>query len=132
VEFAIVSAVFIPLCLAILQIGVLMWAEGTMQSTAAQVARCAAIASPNCTGSTNTNTTFAASTWEQWIFSQITSAMTVTPTAAVCVSSIPSEKITITCTYWNWLINPFVNGGKTAAITTLTATAYFPSSSTSC
>jgi Flp pilus assembly protein TadG len=128
VEFAIVSAVFLPLCLAIMQLGVLMWAQGTMQSTASQVARCLAIGSPSCTGS-NSGTSYATSTWEQWIFSQITgsSYMTVTPTAGLCSSSISYVEVQITCTYWGWLTNPFITGGKTKTLSTLTATAYFPS-----
>jgi Flp pilus assembly protein TadG len=48
-EFALVAGVFIPLSLGILDTGLLMWTKGTLQTTAALTARCAAIASPDCT-----------------------------------------------------------------------------------
>jgi Flp pilus assembly protein TadG len=124
VEFALVGSIFIPLCLAILDTGLLMWTKGALQSTAALTARCAAILSPDCTDSR----AFAVATAGRWVFPGIITDVDVTPApAVVCITHSQFMKVTITSSYWagTTLTAPF--SGKT-----LTSVAYFPVAAAAC
>jgi uncharacterized membrane protein len=118
IEFAMIAAVFLPLCLAIVDAGLLMWTQGTLQSTASLTARCAALASPLCTNPQQ----FAVTTAGNWVFPNIIAVANVIPAPAiVCVSHLTLMMVTITCPYWaGTLLPPPLNGR------TLTAVAYFP------
>lgn len=45
-EFALVSVVLIALLIGGMELGIVLWTRGTLQSIAAQTARCAALSSP--------------------------------------------------------------------------------------
>jgi hypothetical protein len=124
IEFAIIAAVFLPLCLGIFDAGLLMWTQGTLQSTASLTARCAALASPLCTNPKQ----FAVTTAGNWVFPKIIAVANVTPTpAVVCVGHVTLMMVTITCPYWaGTLLPPPLNGR------TLTAVAYFPVAGAAC
>jgi hypothetical protein len=47
-EFAMIASVFVLLCLAFLDVGLLLWNKGVLQHVAGGAARCAAIASAAC------------------------------------------------------------------------------------
>jgi len=124
IEFAIIAAVFVPLCLAIVDAGLLMWAQGTLQSTAALTARCAALTSPLCTNPQQ----FAVTTAGNWVFPNIITVANVTPTPAiVCVAHLSLMMVTITCPYWAGTVLPPPLNGRT-----LTAVAYFPVAGAAC
>jgi Flp pilus assembly protein TadG len=117
-EFALIAGIFLPLCLAIFDAGLLLWTQGVLQSTAALSARCAAVSSPNCTNVKQ----FAVTSAGNWIFSGIISQANVTPApAVVCISHTNLMMVTITCPYWAGVVLPPPLNGKT-----LTAVAYFP------
>ena len=123
-EFAMVAGIFLPLCLAIFDAGLLLWTKGALQSTAALTARCAAIASPDCTDWQQ----FAVVTAGNWVFPGIIAKLDVAPAPAiVCIASASYMKVTITSNFWSGavLLPPF-NGR------TLTAVAYFPVAAAPC
>ncbi|MEA2741605.1 MAG: hypothetical protein QOH05_4912 [Acetobacteraceae bacterium] len=124
IEFALVAALFLPLCLAIFDAGLLLWTQGALQSTAALTARCAAIASPVCTNPQQ----FAVTTAGNWVFAGIISAVDVVPApAVVCIAPVPFLKVTITSQYWAGTVLPPPLNGRT-----LTAVAYFPVAGAPC
>jgi Flp pilus assembly protein TadG len=123
VEFALIAGVFLTLCMGILEAGLLMWTQGALQSTASLTARCAAIASPDCTTGT-TPQQYAVAAAQNWVFAGVVT--TVTPTTTACTSGAIYQKVTITSAYWAGGFLPPPLNGKT-----LTAVAYFPVSTCS-
>jgi Flp pilus assembly protein TadG len=121
-EFALIASVFLPLCLGILEGGLLLWTQGALQSAAAFTARCAAIASPDCTtGITPTTQKYAVAAAQNWVFPGIISTANVVPTTTACTSGVIYQKVTLTSAYWaGGLLPPPLNG------LTLTSVAYFP------
>jgi Flp pilus assembly protein TadG len=124
VEFALVAGLFLPLCLAIFDAGLLLWTKGALQSVASLTARCAAISSANCPNAQ----TFAVTSAGTWVFPGVISSVNVTPApATVCISNVSLMKVTIVCQYWaGALLPPPLNGH------TLTAVAYFPATPSAC
>lgn len=123
-EFALVGSIFIPLCLAILNTGLLMWTKGALQSTAALTARCAAIRSPACTDSR----AFAVTTAGRWVFPGIIANVDVTPApTVVCIAHAQFMMVTITSSYWAGVTLTAPFSGKT-----LTSVAYFPVVAAAC
>lgn len=123
-EFGLVAGIFLPLCLAVLDVGLLLWTNGALQSTASLTARCAAIASPSCTDVQQ----FAVTTAGNWIFPGIITKTNVNPApAVVCVSHSAFMKVTITCQFWMGGLLPPPFAGQT-----LSVVAYFPASVTPC
>ena len=115
-EFALVAGLFLPLCLGILDAGLLFWTKGALQSTAALAARCVAIASASCPDPG----AFAVTIAGNWIFPGIISKPDVTKTT-VCTSTVSYTKITITTKFWaGGLLPPPFNNRS------LTVTAYHP------
>jgi Flp pilus assembly protein TadG len=124
VEFALVAGIFLPLCLASIDAGLLLWTKGVLQSTAALTARCAAISSSNCTNAQQ----FAVTTAATWLFSGIITASNVTPApATVCIGHLKYMKVTISCNFWaGSVLPPPMNG------ITLSTVAYYPVGATAC
>jgi Flp pilus assembly protein TadG len=118
IEFALVAGLFLPLCFAILDAGLLLWTEGSLQSVAALTARCAAIASPSCANALQAQT-FAVN--NLWVFAGLITTANVSAPATVSISGVPFMKVTITCPYWAGTLLPPPLNGKT-----LTVVAYFP------
>ncbi len=123
-EFALVASVFLPICLGILDAGLLLWTKGALQTTAALTARCAAIASPTCADIQQ----FAVTTAGSWVFPGIISKVDVSPApSVVCIANVPFMTVSITTRYWAGTILPPPLSGKM-----LTSVAYFPASITPC
>jgi Flp pilus assembly pilin Flp len=123
-EFAVVAGIFLPICLGILDAGLLLWTKGALQTTAALTARCAAIASPACTDIQQ----FAVTTAGSWVFPGIISKVDVNPApSTVCIANVPFTMVTITTQYWAGMILPPPLNGNT-----LTSVAYFPAGVTPC
>lgn len=116
-EFAMISSVFLPLCMAIFGAGLLLWTKGALQSVASLTARCAAITSSDCIDAQQ----FAVTTAGRWIFPGIVVKADVSPApAVVCISQASYMKVEINCSFWARIVPaPFNNK-------TLTAVAYFP------
>jgi Flp pilus assembly protein TadG len=123
-EFALVGGIFLPLCLAIFDAGLLLWTQAALQSTADLTARCAALSSPNCTNVQQ----YAVTNAGNWVFAGIISSVNVTPApAVVCVTHQNFMKVTISCPFWAGTVLPPPLNGKT-----LTAVAYFPVAGAAC
>jgi len=118
VEFALVAVIFLPLCLAIFDAGLLLWTKGSLQSVASLTARCAAISSANCPNAQ----TFAVTSAGTWVVPGIVSNANVTLTPGACTSHVSLMQVTIVCPYWAGLVLPPPLNAKT-----LTVSAYFPS-----
>jgi Flp pilus assembly protein TadG len=100
-EFAIVSSVLVALLLGGMEVGLIMWSRGTLQSAAEQTARCAAIGSPLCT----TPTSYAANLANSWLGSTMIAASQVTATSQTSCLNEPAgttmfEVVTISATPW--------------------------------
>jgi Flp pilus assembly pilin Flp len=95
-EFGLVAALFLPLCLAVIGSGLLMWTKGALQSTASLTARCAAIEAPHCSNIAN----FAVVTAAGWVFPGIIAPDDVQH-SVVCRSTLPFMKVTITSRFWS-------------------------------
>jgi Flp pilus assembly protein TadG len=98
-EFALVAVILVTLLLGGMELGLIMWTRGTLQSVAAQTARCAAIGSPNCVSPT----TYAGNQVTA-LLAGITAATVTATTAASCLSepagTITFEVVTITASPW--------------------------------
>jgi len=116
-EFAIIASVMVPLCLAALDGGLLLWTKGALQMAAAATARCVAIGSGSCSNSAQ----YAATVAGNWSFSGVISAADVATPTMVCAGATQLVRITITSTHWAAAMLPVLSGSST-----VTATAYFP------
>lgn len=120
-EFALVSGMLMALLFGGLEAGIMLWTRGTLQTVAAQTARCMAIGSPLCA----TAQAFAVSKATSWLGSAMITAADVTAaTSTSCLSQTSGtttfEVVTITVTPWaGSSIYPFGNR-------TETVTACFP------
>jgi hypothetical protein len=120
-----VASLFIPLSLAIIGAGLLMWTRGTLQSAAAQTARCAAIDATNCPDIADI-ATYAVRAAEYWTFPGVISADDVQQ-SVVCRSAVPFVMVTITCRFWAGTVLPAPFNEIT-----FTSVAYFPTPALSC
>jgi Flp pilus assembly pilin Flp len=121
-EFGLVASIFLPLCIAVISGGLLMWTKAALHSTASLTARCAAIESSKCSNISE----FAVATAAGWVFPGIISPADVQH-SIVCRSMVPFMKVTIISQFWARGVLPSPLSGMT-----LTADAYFPANAPSC
>jgi Flp pilus assembly protein TadG len=119
VEFGLVGSMMLLATFGTIDLGMLLWTQSAMQSTAAIAVRCAAIASPLCA---NNVPSYAASMANGWIMPGVVFASNVQLTSVTTCNSASGtfEQVTITVSFWaNVLPWPF--HGQT-----LTASACYP------
>jgi Flp pilus assembly protein TadG len=112
-EFALVASVFFMLLLGIIELGMIMWSRSTLQTVAAQTARCAAIGSSLC-GSGATQ--YAISLAGEWLPSYTITAQDVTVSATTTCYGATGKFDTVTITVPVWtggLISPIAGGSQT-------------------
>ena len=121
VEFAMISTVLIPLCFAIVGLGIVMWAKDSMQVAASLAARCGAEGVYGTTACTSTAGTqsYAADLVRTWLFGG-----TVGTDNIIAVSGAPTCRgaagkfyvVSINSTYFasGWLPPPL--GGVTISV----------------
>ena len=99
-EFAIVSSALFLLLFGCIEGGLMMWTRGTLQSVAAQTARCAAIASPLCSSPQQ----YAVNLARSWLGTPLIAAADVTiTTPSTCGSGSASgtfQKVSIAAASW--------------------------------
>lgn len=113
-EFGILGMVFILLLLAPIEVGLMIWTGSTLQATAAQTARCAAIGSSMCTDPK----AYAVALAGQWIGPNVISAQNVTvATTTTCHSATGNfEQVIITASIWSGtLLSPIAAGTQTVS-----------------
>jgi Flp pilus assembly protein TadG len=101
-EFALVAVILVTLLLGGMELGLIMWTRGTLQSVAAQTARCAAIGSPLCANPKS----YAVNQATALLAGQglVTAANVTATTATSCLNepagTITFEVVTITASPW--------------------------------
>lgn len=120
VEFAVVGGIMFLATFGTLDLGLLLWTQNALQSTAALAARCASISPlpPMCSNVAN----YAVTTAGNWVMpGVITAANVQVTTVGTCNSANGTfRKVTITSSFWaDVLPPPFPHQ-------TLTASACYP------
>ena len=119
-EFALICTVFVPLCLAILASGVVIWTAGALQSTVSLAARCAALSGSDCSNVPR----YIVTTAENWTYPGVISTASVTPAPhTACLGGVVFMVVTITSNVWSsWGIN----------VSAQTWVAYYPVPTSAC
>jgi Flp pilus assembly protein TadG len=94
VEFGILIGLLVSLTIGSVEIGLLMWVRGNLQSVAALVARCGAIGALGVGDCTNTASTkaYAVSVAESWLFTGVITTSEVTPVSAATTCKAATGK----------------------------------------
>jgi Flp pilus assembly pilin Flp len=121
VEFAMISTVLIPLCLAIVGLGIVMWAKDSMQVAASLAARCGAEGVYGTTACTSTAGTqrYTVDLVRAWLFGGAVSTENVTAIGGASTCRGAAGKfyvVSISSTYFasGWLPPPL--GGMTISV----------------
>jgi Flp pilus assembly protein TadG len=113
-EFAFIGTALLMVSIGGIEVGLILWTQGALQSIAAEAARCGAIGISACSSSS------AIETWVQtvegpiWLPSGLASSLTVNVNAAASNNACPAigagtfETVEIATTYY-WLPWPFDN-----------------------
>jgi Flp pilus assembly protein TadG len=98
VDFAMVSVVFLPLCFGIIELGIVLWVQNSLQAAAELTARCVATQNTACSDAKS----YAVTTASAWLPSGMVKVADVTVwTGASCNGSPGTAVIvTITRSYW--------------------------------
>jgi Flp pilus assembly protein TadG len=113
VEFAIVGSLMFTVSFGAIDLGLILWTQGSLQAVAADAARCGAISASGCTTSAGVQT-YVQNEAANWIMSTVTSDLTININGSVDTATCPTistgtyETVQITTTYLNsWLPPPF-------------------------
>jgi Flp pilus assembly protein TadG len=113
VEFAIVGALMFTVSFGTIDLGLILWTQGSLQAVAADAARCGAISATGCTTTAGVQS-YVQTTAANWIMSSVTSDLTINVNGSVNTASCPTistgtyETVQISTTYLNaWLPPPF-------------------------
>jgi len=109
VDFAMVSVVFLPLCFAIMELGIVLWVQNTLQTTAELTARCVATQNTACSNAQS----YAVSTASDWLPSGMVHTADVTVSTGASCNGSPGTAVIVTITHSFWgstiLPPPFQN-----------------------
>jgi Flp pilus assembly protein TadG len=113
VEFAMIASALFTVSIGVMDLGLILWTQGSLQAVAADAARCGAISASGCTTSTAVQT-YVQNTAANWIMSAVTSDLTINVNSSVNTTNCPAistgtyETVQITTTYLSsWLPPPF-------------------------
>ena len=97
-EFALLASVLMAMLLGGLELGLMMWTQGTLQSVAARTARCAAIGSAACPNPQQ----YAVNLATAWLGAGMitTGNVTVTSVTTCGTASGTFEQVTIHASGW--------------------------------
>jgi Flp pilus assembly protein TadG len=115
VELALVGGMTMLTTLGILDLGMLLWAQNALQSTAALAARCAAIGSATLCPNVKT---YAVNLANSWTIPNMISAndVTVTQVTSCNTANGSFKQVTISTAFWaNVLPPPFHNQALSAS-----------------
>ena len=113
VEFAIVGSLLFTVSFGVIDLGMILWTQGSLQAVAADAARCGAISASGCTTTAGVQS-YVQTEAANWIMSVVTSDLTINVNGAVNTTNCPAistgtyETVQITTTYLSsWLPPPF-------------------------
>jgi Flp pilus assembly protein TadG len=116
IEFALVSLAYFPLCFGIIELGLMLWMQDVLQTTALMTARCVAIAAPACTANAPQ---YAVTTASNWLNAGMLTVSGVSvKTNAVCAGA-PGTAVVVTLTSNYFAANalPYGIGSGTISLT---------------
>jgi Flp pilus assembly protein TadG len=104
VDFAMVSIVFLPLCFGIIELGIMLWVQNTLQSTAEFTARCVATQNTACSNAQQ----YAVDQATAYLPSGMVSTGDVTVSTGASCNSAPGTAVIVTIahTFWESSILP--------------------------
>jgi Flp pilus assembly protein TadG len=104
IEFALVGGMLLLLTFGTIDLGLLLWTQNALQSTAALAARCAAISSPLCTDVPSYTVNLA----NTWTMPGVISASDVTATAVNMCNTAAGTfmKVEIATSFWASVLPP--------------------------
>ncbi|MDE2580280.1 MAG: pilus assembly protein [Rhodospirillales bacterium] len=111
-EFALVGGLLVLLLIAPVELGLMIWTGGSLETVAAQTARCAAI------GSCSDPAAYAVDLASKWIGAGAIAASDVTVTATTSCDNATGtfERVTITSSIWQGaFITPLSGATQVAA-----------------
>jgi Flp pilus assembly protein TadG len=115
IEFAIVGSVLFVCSLGVIDLGMIIWTQGSLQAVAADAARCGAISAAGCT-TTSAVQTYVQTEAANWIMNTMISGLTINVNSAVNTATCPAistgtyETVQISTTYLSsWLPPPLSN-----------------------
>jgi Flp pilus assembly protein TadG len=114
VEFAFVGPVLLMVSLGAMELGLILWTQGALQTVAAEAARCGAIGATACTSSSAIESWVKTVEAPTWIPSDVASSLTVNVNGEVNTTACPTisvgtfETVEITTSYY-WLPWPLSN-----------------------
>nr|WP_294521405.1 TadE/TadG family type IV pilus assembly protein [uncultured Rhodopila sp.] len=122
IEFALVSLAYFPLCFGIIELGLILWTQDVLQTTALMTARCVAVAAPACMANAPQYAVNTASTWLNSGMLTVT-GVSIKTNAACATAPGTAVVVTLTSTYFASGALPFgINSG------TLSVAACYPAS----
>jgi Flp pilus assembly protein TadG len=98
VDFAMVSVVFLPMCFAIMELGIMLWVQNTLQTTAELTARCVATENAACSNAQS----YAVSTASDWLPSGMVTTSDVTVSTGASCNGSPGTAVVVTITHSYW------------------------------
>jgi Flp pilus assembly protein TadG len=103
-DFAMVSIVFLPLCFGIIELGIMLWVENTLQTTATVTARCVSTANAVCSNAQQ----YAVDQATAYLPSGMVSTGDVTVSTGASCNSAPGTAVIVTIahTFWETEILP--------------------------
>jgi len=120
-DFAMVSIVFLPLCFGIIELGIMMWVQNTLQTTATVTARCVATANTACSNAKQ----YAVDQATSYLPSGMVSTEDVTVLTAASCNSAPGSAVIVTIahTFWGASVLPPPFQSLTTSVSSCFATA---------
>lgn len=123
-EFAAIASLLLALCIGMIEVGMLFWAQNSFQAAAVETARCVAIGSTSCSNAQS----YAVSMVEGWMFAGAVDATNVTASAPGSCNGVSSsngfESVTISKSYAFGFLPQLL--GSLASGLTISATACYP------
>jgi Flp pilus assembly protein TadG len=98
VDFAMVSVVFLPLCFGIVELGIVLWVQNTLQTTAELTARCVATQNTACSDAN----AYAVNAASAWLPSGMVRTADVTVSTGASCNGSPGTAVIVTISHGYW------------------------------
>ena len=98
VDFAMVSVGFLPLCFGIIELGIMLWIQNTLQTAAELTARCVATQNAACSDAKS----YAVATASVWLPSGMVKTADVTVSTGASCNGSPGSAVIVTISHSYW------------------------------